>query len=333
MIVGLLVWQPWNPPPNAPTAVHVTSPTATTAAVAWTAAKGGGKPGQYLIYRDGKQAGTVSGTATSWTDSGLVPGSTHQYAVTASGGGGQSAQSTKASVTTITPPPVKLAVSKPSYTTFLVTWAPSPQAPTPDGYTIYVGGSAQGSVAGSVTSYTFSHLTAGDQYQVSVTARWGGATSAPSANLAAATLHPPLSGSVPLTWKVTSTPGSGSWGSVGEHWTDTWNFTAACTTSCTLTDDGEFAPPDLSVRPFTMRLTPASGGYSGTTTAEVTQCGSIHTHNTISVHVAPKSGAVANGAWTAWTGTVQLSSPYQAASSTTYCPAQSWHFTLTGNGS
>jgi hypothetical protein len=56
LIAGLLVWQPWNPPPNAPTAIHVVSQTATSADVSWSASKGGGKP-EPLHRLPGRQEG------------------------------------------------------------------------------------------------------------------------------------------------------------------------------------------------------------------------------------------------------------------------------------
>lgn len=47
--------------------------------------------------------------------------------------------------------------------------------------------------------------------------------------------------------------------------------------------------------------------------------------------VAADNGAVDNGAWNSWNGTLDLESPYVTASSTTFCPAQGWHFTLAGS--
>ena len=131
LIAGLLVWQPWNPPPNSPTAIHVVSLTATSADVSWTVPKGGAKPDHYIIFRDDKQAGEVPASQTSWTDSGLAPGSSHKYTVEAAAGGQQSGQSVKVAVTTITPPPVKLAVSSVTYTSEVLTWSASSLGPGP----------------------------------------------------------------------------------------------------------------------------------------------------------------------------------------------------------
>jgi hypothetical protein len=331
LVVGLVIWQPWNPPPNSPTAVQVTSPTATTAEISWTASQGGAAPSHYVIFRDGQQVGSVPASQTSWTDTGLTPGSSHQYTVAAQGGGGQSGQTVKVPVTTITPPPVGLKVTTATYTSVDVSWTPSPKAPTPTGYTVYDGTKALTSVPGSTTSYTYGNLSVGQQYSISIVAKWGTVASAPSTALNAYTLSAPLTGSVPLTWHVLTTPGGIAWGKVGQTWSDTWQFTASCSSTCTLTDSGEFAPPGLAVRPFTMKLNPSGGGYSGSTTAEVTSCQGVAVHNAITLSITPKT--VNSGAWTTWAGSMQLSSPYVTANSTYYCPAQSWTFSLTGAGS
>jgi hypothetical protein len=332
LVAGLLVWQPWNPPPNAPTAVQVTSPTATTAEISWTASKGGASPDHYVIFRDGQQVGSVPSSETSWTDTGLTPGSSHQYTVAAQGSGQTSGQTAKVPVTTLTPPPVGLKVAKATYTSVNISWTSSPKGPTPSSYTIYDGSNQLASVGGSTTTYNYANLTVGQQYSITIVAHWGTAASAPSSPLNAYTLSAPLSGSVPLTWKVLTTPGGIAWGKVGQTWTDTWQFTATCTAAtCTLTDSGEFAPPGLAVKPFSVKLTPSGSGYSGTTTAQVTSCQGVSVHNAITLSITP--GAVSSGAFTTWTGNMSLSSPYVTANSTYYCPAQSWTFSLSGSGS
>jgi hypothetical protein len=334
LVAGLLVWQPWNPPPNAPTAIHVVSPTATSVDVSWTASKGGAKPDHYIVFRDGKQAGVVPASQTSWTDNGLTPGSSHEYTVEAQGGGQQSGPSTKAAVTTITPPPVKLAVSQVTYTSEVLTWSPSPQGPQPDQYTIYDGTNSLGTVTGTTDSYALSGLTPGSNHQLTVTAHWGSATSGPAPALTAPALSPPLQGSVPLQFKTVSIPSGSSGITNGEHWSDTWQFSPTCSgSSCTMVDNGEFAPPNLGSKTFTVKLSPSGGGYSGSGTAKVTNCGGTAVTNTITLSLAPNSGGVAHGGWNAWHGTMQLSSPYIQVSSTNYCPQQSWQFNLSGSGS
>lgn len=334
LVVGLLVWQPWNPPPNPPKNVSVASPTATSVLVSWVPSQGGATASGYVIYRDGKQVGSVTSGEVSWTDSGLAPGSTHKYRVAAVGNGQQSGETDAISVTTITPPPVSVAVAKATWTSVNVHWSASPQGPVPSQYLVYNGTTQVASLPGTTDSYNLTGLSTGQNYQVSVAARWSSATSAPSSPISAATLDAPLSGSVPLAVNTTSTPGSGASLTVGEHWTDTWQFTADCTsTRCTLTDSAEFDPPTLQVKQFTVKLSPSGDGYTGSTTGKITNCGSVTVTDTIQLSVYPNSGAVSNGGWTKWKGTMMLSSPYTTASSTTYCPSQSWNFSLTGTGS
>jgi hypothetical protein len=333
LIAGLLVWQPWNPPPNAPTAINAVSKTATSVDVSWKASQGGAKPAQYIVFRDGKQAGVVPASQTSWTDTGLVPGSSHQYTVEASAGGQQSGPSTKAAVTTITPPPVSVSVSKVTYTSEVITWSPSPQGPVPDKYTVYDGTTALGTVPGGANSYALTGLTPGSDHQLTVTAQWGSATSSPSASLDAPALSPPLQGSVPVQFKAVNVPGGSTGINQGEHWSDTWQFTSTCSaSSCTMKDSAEFAPPNLGNATFTVNLSPSGGGYSGSTTAKLTSCNGTSVTNTITLNIAANSGAVSHGGWTAWNGTMTVSSPYIQVNSTYYCPQQSWQFSLSGTG-
>jgi hypothetical protein len=335
LIAGLLVWQPWNPPPNAPTAIHVVSKTATSADVSWTAPKGGAKPAKYIIFRDGKQAGTVSASQTSWTDTGLAPGSSHKYTVKAAAGGQQSGPSVKAAITTITPPPVRLAVSKVTYTSEVFTWSPSPQGPMPNRYTVYDGTSPLATVTGTTDSYTLTGLKPGSSHQLTVAAQWGSTTSAPATALDAPALYPPLEGSVPVDFTTVSVPSGSSGLSDGQHWTDAWQFTASCSASrCTMTDSGEFGPPAAGDRTFTVKLSPSGGRYSGSTSAKLTKCGSTtFVTDTVTLSLAPNSGGVSHGGWTAWRGTMAVSSPYVQVNSSTYCAQGSWQFTLTGTSS
>jgi Fibronectin type III domain len=326
---GLIVWSPWNQPPAAPAAVVATSPTATTVAVSWSASNGGATPDHYLVLRDGTQVGSVPASRTSFTDNGLAPGSTHHYTVIAAAGGQRSGVSVKAAVTTITPSPLGLGVTKSTWTTVTVHWSPSPLGPAADLYEIYDGASVVGTVPGTVDSYTATSLTPGASYHYRVMARWGNFASAPSAALTASTLEPPLSGFAPVHLDTVSTPGAGASLSVGERWTDTWQFTPDCAaTGCTLRLDAGFSAPGFANKPFTLTLNSSGGDYTGSTKAQISYCGSAKSTNTVTLRIAP-TGAVADGAWNAWSGTMQVSSPYVTVGDE-FCAAQSWSFTMTG---
>lgn len=331
LAVGLVVWAPWHKVPVAPAAVHAQSPTATSVLVSWAPSQGGATIDYYLVLRDGRQVGDVPASQTSYTDTGLAPGTAHRYTIIAASGTQRSSPSLAVKVTTIAPSPVGLAVAQQTWTSVDVHWSPSSKGPVPDEYLIYSGGTSIAAVPGTVDSYSVTGLTPGTAYQYQVAAKWGGRESRLSAALTATTLTPPLQGSVPVHFTTLSTPGSGASLSVGQKWNDTWTFSSACTANrCTLTTHAEFAAPGFAAQPFTMTLSSSGSGYAGSTRADITKCGSINVKNTVTLSVTPDKGAVQNGGWNAWSGTMVLNSPYVTASSTTFCPAQSWHFAVTG---
>jgi hypothetical protein len=183
-----------------------------------------------------------------------------------------------------------------------------------------------------VTSYNVPKLQPGQAYQYSVTARWGSVVSDPSSPLTATTTAAPLSGSVPVHVNTTSVPGGGASLSVGDKWDDTWRFTPTCTTTnCMMSTSAEFAPKGFSPEPFTVKLTGSGNSYHGSTTAKITRCGSVNVTNSITLSVTAKQGAVSNGGWTAWSGTMTLSAPYIQPDSTHFCSAESWTFAVTGS--
>lgn len=334
VVAGLLVWAPWNtPPPGAPAAVVATSSTATSAAVSWAVSTGGATPDHYIILRDGTQIGSVPAGQTSFTDKGLAPGSTHEYTIIAAAGTRRSSDSVEARVTTITPSPVDLAGVKATWTTVTFGWSPSPLGPTPTGYVIYSGGNDIALVPGTTNSYDLTGLAPGHSYQYQVVARWGNSASAPSAPLTVSTLAPPLTGDVPVNVKTVSTPGPGASLHVGESWSDTWQFAPHCTAaSCPMTASADLAAPGFAVTDFTIALHNSGGAYSGSTTAQISKCSTVTDTDTVTLRIAAK-GAVTNGAWNAWSGTMKVSAPYTTVGTQYYCAAQSWTFAVSGTGS
>ena len=233
LIAGLVAWSPWKP--NPPASVHATSPTATSALVSWHAASGIiAGPSNYLVLRDGRQVGSVPASATSWTDRGLTPGVTYGYTVVAAGLG-HSAPSASATVTTMTPSPVRLTASA-THTTVELHWSPSPLGPAPDHYVISNGTTVVATLPGTATSYADKGLAPGTSFQYTAVAQWGGYFSAPSPAADGATIAAPLSASVPVHVDTTSSPGP-TWGPVvaGYRWDDTWNAMPSCTPGdCTM---------------------------------------------------------------------------------------------------
>ena len=331
LAVGLVVWAPWHKVPVAPAAVHVQSLTATSVLVSWVPSQGGATIDRYLVLRDGRPVGDVRAGQTSYTDNGLAPGTVHRYSIIAASGTQRSSPTRVVQLTTIAPGPVGLALGQETWTTVDFRWSPSRKGPVPDEFVIYSGGTSIAAVPGNIDSYSVTGLTPGTAYQYQVAAKWGEQESRLSPALAATTLDPPLQGDVPVHVTTTSTPGAGASLRVGQKWNDTWRFSSNCAVNrCTLTTDAEFAAPGFTAHPFTMTLTGSGSGYAGTTKADVTKCASINVKNTVTLRIAPDKGAVDNGGWSAWSGTLVLSSPYVMATGTTYCPAQSWDFSVTG---
>ncbi|AMM22088.1 hypothetical protein AX769_20490 [Frondihabitans sp. PAMC 28766] len=92
--------------PGAPTSVHSTATTSSSATIVWTAPSNTGTTSTgaaaplsgYTIYRGGTKVGTATGT--SYTDSGIAASTAYSYTVSASNATGASPQSSAASVTT-----------------------------------------------------------------------------------------------------------------------------------------------------------------------------------------------------------------------------------------
>jgi hypothetical protein len=102
---GLVVWAPWTQPPVLRPAGLAAGPaTANSISFHWARPPTGPLPDKYLILSDGREAGTVAGTVTSYRQAGLTPASTYQYRVVAVRGGKRSPQSAALAVSTITPP-------------------------------------------------------------------------------------------------------------------------------------------------------------------------------------------------------------------------------------
>jgi hypothetical protein len=331
LVVALVVWAPWRNVLVAPAVVHAQSPTATSVLVSWTPSTGGVAVDRYLVLRDGQQVSSVPAGQTSYTDNGLVPGTSHRYTIIAASRTQRSSPSAAIKVTTITPSPIGLTAGRQTRTTMKLHWSPSPKGPIPSEFVIYSEGSAIAVVRGTIDSYRVTRLDPGTAYQYQVEARWGERGSRLSSVLAASTLAPPLDGDVPVEVTTTSTPGSRASLSVGQKWSDTWTFSPACTGNrCTLTTDADFAAPGFDAQRFTMTLTRSGSGYAGSTRADITKCGSVDVRNTVTLRISANRGAVQNGGWNAWSGTMVLSSPYVMASSTTFCPMHAWDFSVTG---
>ena len=188
--------------PSGPTNLTVT-PGNASATLTWRGSASG-SPTSYSIYRgtisDGEAVtpvGTVSGTTTTFTDTGLTNGKTYFYNVAANNSVGVSPDSNEVSVipaasATVPPAPAGLAATAGNGSVGL-TWAASAGATS---YSVYRGTApgAEGSTpVGTTTSTSFTDtgLTNGTAYYYKVTAS-NSVGASPSSNEATAT---PASGS------------------------------------------------------------------------------------------------------------------------------------------
>jgi hypothetical protein len=196
---------------------------------------------------------------------------------------------------------------------------------------IYNGTSVVDTIPGTADTYTDGTLTPGGSFSYSVAAQWGKAESRPSAAINGTTLAPPLNGSVPVSVTVTSVPGGSTGPSSGEVKSYQWTFTPNCTeTGCSIGTDGYLPSYTTHYTEFSGTLTGSGTSYSATIKGQFSQCSTVKNTDTLTLHVTASKGGVNNGAWLGWTGTVVLSAPYTSVSSTSYCPAQSWNFSLSG---
>ena len=204
--------------PSGPTNLTVT-PGSTGATLKWTASTSG-SPTSYSIYRgtatDGEAitaVGTVSGTTTTFTDTGLTNGKTYFYNVAANNSVGVSPDSNEVSVspgsTTTTPPAPSGFAANPANGSIDLTWNPSAGATS---YSIYRGTApgAEGATPVGTTasdSFTDTGLTNGTGYYYTVAASNTGGASAKSAETN--TVPTAIVVAPPVPFGVVITPSSG----------------------------------------------------------------------------------------------------------------------------
>ena len=178
--------------PSVPTALHSTTTTGTSIALAWTASTDSVGVVGYTIYRGGVSVGT--GAATIATVTGLTCGTSYAFTVDAYDAAGNHSSASAALNASTSPCPDTTAPSVPAglHTTALTTtsvtiaWNTSADNVGVTGYTTYRGGASAGTSAG--TSFTITGLACGTSYAFSVDAYdAAGNHSAKSATLSAST--------------------------------------------------------------------------------------------------------------------------------------------------
>jgi hypothetical protein len=205
-------------------------------------------------------------------------------------------------------------------------WSGPATGPPPDKYLILHDGKVISSVPGTVTSFHSTGLAPDTAYQYRVAAARGGKRSAPSLVLTVNTKSPPVSAarwqgrwtvSIRITKGADALRGNGAKG-----WTEAWQAAPQCSAgACTVQLTG-----GLNRQTFKATLTRTGAVYTGTTKADVFQCGkpadSVPIRSTLTIRVTVTSAQPVHRAWLAgaWTGQMEISSPY-TSTSTFYCNA------------
>jgi chitodextrinase len=181
-------------PPTAPASLTATATGPTTIALSWQASTDNVGVTGYTVYRGTTAIATVSGGTTSYTDSGLTPGTTYSYTVTASDGAGNvSPPSNQASATTqadTTPPS---APGTPTATTVTssqvgLSWTASTDNVGVVGYRVVRNGSVIATVSG--TSYTDATVSPSTTYAYQIVAFDAAGNTASSGTLTVITPAP-----------------------------------------------------------------------------------------------------------------------------------------------
>lgn len=200
-------------PPSVPTGLAATGTTHTATTLTWTASTDDEAMAGYLVFRDGVQVATPTGT--TFSDSGLTAGATYAYTVKAvDAAGNASAASAPLPVTTVppdsTPPsvPTGLAATGTTRVATTISWTASTDDEAMGSYQVFRDGMQVGTPTG--TSFADSGLTAGTTYVYTVAAvDAAGNASAASAPLPVTTLAPDVTPpSVPTGLVATGTTGT-----------------------------------------------------------------------------------------------------------------------------
>ena len=160
--------------PTAPTGLVSSSVTQTSAVLSWTASSDNVGVSGYGTYRNGTAIGSTS--VATYTFSGLTCGTSYSLSVDAFDTTGNRSAKTAATITTAAcsadtqapTGPTGLASSSVTQTSAVLSWSASSDNVGVTGYGAYRNGTLAGST--SATAYTFSGLTCGTSYSLSVDA-------------------------------------------------------------------------------------------------------------------------------------------------------------------
>jgi chitodextrinase len=326
LLVGALVWSPWIAP-TMPTEVRGVSKTATSVQVQWAGSNGHTHAGHYTIMRNGVAVGTVDGDQTSYTDDGLRPGQAYTYSVQAASWLRKSPQTDGVKVRVLAPSPGSPSKGKVTTNSAAVNWSAPKDSPAPDGYEILRDGSVVKAVDSKTTTYNDTGLSPATAYSYQVVARWGENWSDPTTPVAVKTVTPSLSAarlagsSVAVKFVITNVNAITNLNK-GLTWTNYWDLTPRCKSgACDVQVVGEVTPPGFKTGTFRGVLSRRGALYTGSTTAQLSECGDVQVTDVLTIRITVKSAGVDDKEWLAktWAGTVVVDSPPASAGGGFFC--------------
>jgi chitodextrinase len=196
-------------PPTAPGTPVASGTTGVATTLTWAASSDNVGVAGYEVYRGSTLVATV--TSTTFTDTGLAPGTTYSYTIKAKDAAGNgSAASVATAVTTLdtTPPtvPGTPVASGTTGTQTTLTWTASTDNVGVTGYEVYRGSTLVGTVTS--TTFTDAGLTQGTTYSYTIKAKDAAGNGSAASGATAVTMLDTTAPTVPGTPVASGTTGT-----------------------------------------------------------------------------------------------------------------------------
>ena len=180
--------------PSTPAKLSARAVSAAEIDLSWSASSDNVAVTGYVIHRDGAKLPTVSGTTTTFQDTGLAPSTTYRYTVQAIDAAGnaspqsQPAQATTAANDTQAPStPAKLSARAVSAAEIDLSWSASSDNVAVTGYVIHRDGAKLPTVSGTTTTFQDTGLAPSTTYRYTVQAIDAAGNASPQSQPAQAT--------------------------------------------------------------------------------------------------------------------------------------------------
>jgi chitodextrinase len=301
--------------PSIPTNFRSTSKSTNTIALAWNASTDNVGVTGYRVFRDNVSIRT-SGTALTFTDTGLAANRSYTYTIDAFDAAGNYSSRASLSVTTtassdsVTPGAPTLTATVQSSSSVSLSWSGSTDNVGVTNYTIFSNG-ALIATNGTATTYTATGLTAGTKYTFVVYAKDAAGNTSPASNSAIVTTTPTSDTTAPTTpgalvqGAVTDTTVALSWGAstdaggmAGYRLFQDGKQLAATITGTSYTVTGLTAATTYA---FVVKAYDKAGNVSaGTETLTISTTAPVETGSDIPTNIAI-SNVTQTGATVTWT--------------------------------